>query len=823
MARGRKRGHGNSQGGGQTPKPQAKAEPRPAKRPEDEVDRALDEIMDGASDEDLAAAVDSEALPDADPSALAEKAAQAVAMAKSREARYEDLIASLEARETAVSELEAELERRFEEVETRATELAGQVEALEQRTVELTDRASELQQRDEKVSAREAEAETGFLHLRQELFEEYRLGLKEEADRLRKEQDALVKSLSRQAEQQNKQHDKAIAQMEGLLQSQQEAHATAMEKMRAEVHASEERADELRRLSEDIEFERKMLKEDEAAVQARAEKLAAAEVAGVQLAVDSLNAQLAAIQEDYGRVLEDLSKRQMTDRRLLGMSPEQILAEREHLIDERDELAKQLAARPDIAAVDELGRLREEREEWVSERGRLLQANSTLKTQLSRAQVAVNEREDLQSQVVALESSRDLLGRAVEELRQDVDERIRRTDGLSPFPSCTEFDGLSELQQPIELTEEIPDLVEFAESVRQRIAAGVHNRTKLYYTPRDVRSFIGGLSMTQLHLLHGISGTGKSSLPAAFAKAIGAGYRTIEVQAGWRDRYDLIGHYNSFEKKFYESEFLQALYRASCPRWTRQPYFIVLEEMNLSHPEQYFADMLDNLEKDPSDRRLILMTQSVESAPLLMSADNGRSMPLPKNAWFVGTANQDETTKDFAEKTYDRAHIMELPDDPPQFVAKTEKLPKPFSMDALEDAFAQARKTHPKEKDAVLGFLSDAEVKGALAGTFRLGWGPRLKRHLESYAPVVVAAGGSRGEVVDHILETRLLRKLRDRHDNQVDDLTHLMRLVDSKLRQFDPTWMRSVDDGEAEFRSMRLLQQERHRVQPFGDEDFGQ
>ena len=62
--------------------------------------------------------------------------------------------------------------------------------------------------------------------------------------------------------------------------------------------------------------------------------------------------------------------------------------------------------------------------------------------------------------------------------------------------------------------------------------------------------------MSRLHLLQGISGTGKTNLPVAFAGAIGAECKVIEIQAGWRDRQDLLGHYNVFERKFYESEFL---------------------------------------------------------------------------------------------------------------------------------------------------------------------------------------------------------------------------------------------------------------------------
>ena len=68
--------------------------------------------------------------------------------------------------------------------------------------------------------------------------------------------------------------------------------------------------------------------------------------------------------------------------------------------------------------------------------------------------------------------------------------------------------------------------------------------------------------MSQLHILQGISGTGKTSLATAFAKAVGGVCTTIPVQAGWRDRADLLGHYNAFEKRYYERNTLQAIYRA---------------------------------------------------------------------------------------------------------------------------------------------------------------------------------------------------------------------------------------------------------------------
>ena len=134
--------------------------------------------------------------------------------------------------------------------------------------------------------------------------------------------------------------------------------------------------------------------------------------------------------------------------------------------------------------------------------------------------------------------------------------------------------------------------------------------------------------------------TGKTSLPRAFARAIGATSSLVEVQSGWRDRNDLLGYYNAFEKRFYESEFLQALYRAQQPSHLALPYLIILDEMNLSHPEHYFADFLSALEQRQTEQRISLLTARVDGAPQLL--EESRWLRIPDNVWFIGTANHDE-------------------------------------------------------------------------------------------------------------------------------------------------------------------------------------
>jgi hypothetical protein len=56
-----------------------------------------------------------------------------------------------------------------------------------------------------------------------------------------------------------------------------------------------------------------------------------------------------------------------------------------------------------------------------------------------------------------------------------------------------------------------------------------------------------------------MSGTGKSSLPKAFMEYVDCVTERIPVQSSWKDRNDLLGFYNDFEKRFKETEFLKAL------------------------------------------------------------------------------------------------------------------------------------------------------------------------------------------------------------------------------------------------------------------------
>jgi len=388
-------------------------------------------------------------------------------------------------------------------------------------------------------------------------------------------------------------------------------------------------------------------------------------------------------------------------------------------------------------------------------------------------------------------------------LRNRYEELIRASRSSATFPRLTAVDQNDTLQAPRRMHESIPDLKAFLQDIQQRIALyrddqGVH--VPLYYSLPDLRSFLAGMAMTRLILLQGLSGTGKTRLPLAFAQALGNAATIVEVQAGWRDPQDLIGHYNAFEEVFHETDFLVALYRAHTPALRDAVHIVVLDEMNLSHPEQYFSDVISALESGKN--RLRLLDHALTDAPRYL--DGEHKLPIAGNVWFVGTANQDETTKDFADKTYDRSQVIELPHRPQRFPLRPPAERPPVSVRALLQAFEQAQRTHRQEADAVLHYL-DTELSELLRDRFGIAWGPRLERQIRAYVPVVVAAGGSRGEAADHILAMRILRKLKDRYGTRPDHLETLRRRIDA-------SWA-DLDAGTPPERSLKLIDHELRRL----------
>ncbi|MBT4450000.1 MAG: AAA domain-containing protein [Gammaproteobacteria bacterium] len=433
---------------------------------------------------------------------------------------------------------------------------------------------------------------------------------------------------------------------------------------------------------------------------------------------------------------------------------------------------KELKAKILISGQDDLketcevleGRVEDQNEEIIDLRRRLEEAS----TELHTTRLSVQDKHNLAKEKRVLELHNRTLDIAIASLNTQLDELVVKQEGSKAFPVLSRLD--QEFRSEPANLQNVPGLKDFAEQIRMGLAS-IDPSSPLYFREEDVRLFLAGLAMSSLHILQGMSGTGKTSLATAFAKVVGGKCTLIPVQAGWRDKDDLVGHYNSFEKKFYEKETLQAIYMAQLPAYRDRLNLIVLDEMNLSRPEQYFAEFLSAMEIKAAERNIVLVEEKQNNAPNLLM--DGRKIKVPENIWFIGTANHDETTNEFADKTYDRAHVMELQRNEKTFNTDRYESGLTYSFDSLKEQFNSAASKHGKKLDFILSKLNECELSLILEEYFEVRWGNRLDRHAKRFIPVIIEAGGSVEEGLDHLLATKVFRrgKVTGRFDINVADL----------------------------------------------------
>ena len=212
---------------------------------------------------------------------------------------------------------------------------------------------------------------------------------------------------------------------------------------------------------------------------------------------------------------------------------------------------------------------------------------------------------------------------------------------------------------------------------------------------RIVERFFNTMFTNQLIILSGEPGSGKTSLPVAVAKAIGAECHLISVQPNWTDNQDLLGFYNPIEKRYISTPFLEALLAAR--NNPERIHFICLDEMNLAHIEYYFSGILSAMETEEKELSLYVGKTDTELAAIIcnkyypeflqvdkskreewiaeqrknievsdlvkqwkMAKEYPPSICIPGNVVFVGTLNMDETTKGISPKVLDRSYIIEI-------------------------------------------------------------------------------------------------------------------------------------------------------------------
>ena len=655
--------------------------------------------------------------------------------------------------------------------------------------------------------------------------------LKEAADEAKKAWQTQIDDLSKQIND--------IAEREAAIQE-------AQRKLKKEQRFVDAQKEELEELKEDLQ-----------ARKARYDAANPAKIAALERELEDERSKYNALQERYHalqkrleslQVLMDTVKTEIEDPengiRIASMN--EVITALQELRDKYDRLASVYERYPDDAAIAAL-------EDKAQKAEALERANEALELDRNRyreeavaARNAVKELEIVKQEVEATNALNEHLLQELESHKTALESRTGDTcPSLTKVDSETETEDFkADIAKRTQRTE-IKTLKEVVSHVKN-YAGSRPVEEQLYYTDNDIRAFLAGMSVSRLLILQGMSGTGKSSLPRIFSEAISGFNRLIPVESSWRDRNELLGYYNDFNKKFNAKSFTIELYRSSKERCQPIPTFIVLDEMNLARIEYYFSDFLAILQEPDHEKWLIelvssdmrtlpmelpesvkakmkredptlyaiweriersrqgdlkaetsdedkeLLTEYLDKLGQLTGAKSlidGRKIRVTDNIWFIGTANRDESTFEISDKVYDRAQVVSLNRKGVSEGTYTPVNKKYISVEKLTALFQEAIISN-KHRKAVIERLD--ELDAILMEKFDLSFGNRIVTQTINFAGVFTAAGGTLEDALDYQISTKILRKVITSDDEEallelqdaVSAYPETTRLIEKRLKE---------------------------------------
>lgn len=645
----------------------------------------------------------------------------AAARLKQLDAREQSLTAreqAIKERERQVKDQAGAIKEREAEVEAAKTKVQRDLADLAKRQKQVAETESSLEARSRDLAQREIEASEGFASKNREALgalTKAHASLRAEVERLQAELDAArlkgvedlekrladerrtrTEALDAEIEAERKRHlaklategaaqDAALGDQRARFAKEQQ---TALEEIERERVRLADLEGELRRGLGDLRWKEEDLAGYRAGIERSIEERARDQVA-------SLERQLEALREDHRRdrdLVISLESQLAASRDLLarfGDDPAEIEKRIAQQAKKISDLEKELLRRPSASDKELLVTLQEQERVWAAERDRLVREITQLKAEQSRWLTGVADLEQQRERREVAERRLEVLAGEMEKYKADVDrmralyerpeERAARVGAIEK-PWRTDFERAAKDSRPKEL-DWLNGIVAACESSGMR------------FPKRLVHAFHTSLKAAELSpltVLAGVSGTGKSELPRLYSRFGGLGFLSLAVQPNWDSPQSLFGFFNSVDNRFNATTVLRAMVQAQHEPGhetyqhglSDRLLLVLLDEMNLAHVEQYFSDLLSRLEQ-----------RRGESRDVTLDIDLGAGMPpyplrLGRNVLWVGTMNEDETTKALSDKVIDRSNLLYFPR-PRELHSRTEVTLDPESPLLAESAWRE--------------------------------------------------------------------------------------------------------------------------------------
>lgn len=374
-----------------------------------------------------------------------------------------------------------------------------------------------------------------------------------------------------------------------------------------------------------------------------------------------------------------------------GGKPDALKQEIKQLREDNVRYKEKINSLPSLGLQDELDEAKGRNEELVRQCENLREQAKIAKEDAEELQELRENRERQESALRLANLERDTACKEKEELQQKLNrylrpeaqkqERDERVKELS-IPYRTNIPKQNYNAQPKS------ELAWLQSIQRQCKDYGIVFPTRLLYAFHTALKIADWSSIT---ILSGISGTGKSELPRLYARFGGINFYMASVQPNWDSQEAMLGYFNSIDNRFEATDLLRFLVQSvnrvetnilatdedgqpkkdlhgnPVPKYlapSQEPWplgaymsIVLLDELNLAHVEHYFAEFLSKLEA----RRGLILDDVPAINVNLGAGCEPYKLYLRRNVLWVGTMNQDETTKTLSDKVLDRSITITFP------------------------------------------------------------------------------------------------------------------------------------------------------------------
>lgn len=599
--------------------------------------------------------------------------------------------------QAALRVAEQEISRKLSEIEARELELAKKAAELDARERQM---ALAEKQMEAEISGRKAEAEAEAARKTQEADSEiFQRKQAAEADISEKKSSALAaleKELSdirsrRLKEIEEAEEAERIRIRESIAKEREDwdderskksdqlaAEREEIEKLRGVLSAQ---MDEINRRNSEFQDRERDLEDMEERMRARAKKRSerldqeAEELAAEYRA--TADSEKAAMADENARLRaslrtqEDLlSAYRELEVRLGGQTPEKVLLDLNSKTEEIRTLREELVSRPTDELRDRyetIARAMQSKDAVIEDLQRKVEAAAQataavadLKRQIQEAKAQSDTSERLAR---IYETSAKQATAELEKLQADFDRLYGTPAG--------EDERREEIEMPYILRANARPAETASDVNELEWLNGIHQACEdygLHFNKRLLTAFHTSLKTAEwapLTVLAGVSGTGKSELPRLYSHFGGLYFAPVSVQPNWDSQESMLGFFNSIDNRFDAQPVLNFLAQTQkdwepeadgYPGLRDAMSLVLLDEMNLAHPELYFAEFLSKLELRRGTR------QNLPQLDVKIgSGMKPYKLPLGRNVLWVGTMNQDETTKSLSDKVLDRSIVMNFP------------------------------------------------------------------------------------------------------------------------------------------------------------------